>query len=69
MDGHILLVHLPDEVLVSQPSQPANAGVSPADIHQQLDQGLICLVGHGPVRRPAVVGHLNGDGPVVVGGV
>ena len=67
VDGHVLLIHLPDQRLVALPEQPFDP-VSPADVHQEGDQGPISRVRYRPslVGSP-VVRHLDGNGPVVVG--
>ena len=65
MHRHILLRHLADQGFVSFPQQFGNS-VPPANICHQCNQRLICFVAHRPIRRAAVVGHLNGHRPAVV---
>ena len=62
--GHVLLIHLADQVLVGLPEQLLDA-VALADVDQQVDQCGIGLGRHG-VGVLGVAGDLDGDGAVVV---
>lgn len=67
VDGHVLLVYLTYEVFISLPKQPGDA-VALADVHQQVNEGLVGRVGDRPRVLGNGVRHLDGDGPVVVAG-
>ena len=67
VDGHVLLVYLTYEVFISLPKQPGDA-VALADVHQQVNEGLVGRVGDRPRVLGNGVRHLNGDGPVVIAG-
>ncbi|AFB76014.1 hypothetical protein 2209_scaffold64_00047 [Bacteriophage sp.] len=65
MYGHVLPVYLTYEVLISLPPQLRDV-VPLADVHQQLDEALVCLFRDRPRLALRAVGHLDGHSAVVV---
>ena len=53
-------------VFAGRPDEALDA-VALADVGHEIQQRGVCLRGDGPVRRAAVVGDFDGDGPLVVG--
>ncbi len=65
VDGHVLLVDLTDQALVTLPQQLLDA-VALANIGHEVEQGGVCLIRDGPVGSASTVGHLDRDSAVIV---
>ena len=65
--GHVAAVQVVHAVVFSGRPDEALDAVALADVGHEIQQRGVCLRGDGPVRRAAVVGDFDGDGPLVVG--